>query len=199
MTKSFSFDVDIDLADRDKAIKYLRAIPAGIKRDTGIVKHNTGVYMQDIPYDPQTNIANMDHKDAETHGYLKIDLLNIGIYEDIKYNDDMDRLVNKEPIWELLEEESFTGQLFQIGDYSSLVKYHKPKTVLELAMILAIIRPSKKHLQYKDWTTIKQEVWSKIEDGSYYYKKSHAVSYATAIVVQMNLLEDKMLSEHLMF
>jgi len=32
-----------------------------------------------------------------------------------------------------------------------------------------------------------QEVWVKPTDGSYFFKKSHAVAYAQAIVVQMNL------------
>jgi hypothetical protein len=32
-----------------------------------------------------------------------------------------------------------------------------------------------------------QEVWTKPEEG-YYFKKAHAVSYATACVVHMNLL-----------
>ena len=33
-----------------------------------------------------------------------------------------------------------------------------------------------------------EEVWQKPEDGSYYFKKAHAVSYAVAVVVHMNLL-----------
>jgi hypothetical protein len=44
-------------------------------------------------------------------------------------------------------------------------------------------------LMYKDWQTILKEVWIKPADESYYFKKSHAVAYAQAIVVQMNLLK----------
>ena len=33
-----------------------------------------------------------------------------------------------------------------------------------------------------------KEVWSRPTDGSYFFKKSHAVAYAQAIVVQMNML-----------
>jgi hypothetical protein len=32
------------------------------------------------------------------------------------------------------------------------------------------------------------EVWTKPEDDAYYFKKAHAVSYAMAVVVHMNLL-----------
>jgi hypothetical protein len=41
---------------------------------------------------------------------------------------------------------------------------------------------------YKDWKDILKEVWVKPTDGSYFFKKSHAVAYAQAIVVQMNLI-----------
>ena len=33
-----------------------------------------------------------------------------------------------------------------------------------------------------------KEVWKKPKDGSYFFKKSHAIAYAHAIVVQMNLM-----------
>ena len=38
------------------------------------------------------------------------------------------------------------------------------------------------------WDIILKEVWEKPSDGSYFFKKSHAVAYAHAIVVQLNLL-----------
>jgi len=40
----------------------------------------------------------------------------------------------------------------------------------------------------KDWTTVMTTIWTKPEDGEYYFKKSHAVAYAQAVVVQMNLI-----------
>ena len=33
-----------------------------------------------------------------------------------------------------------------------------------------------------------KEVWVKPTDGSYFFKKSHAIAYAQAVVVQMNLI-----------
>jgi hypothetical protein len=33
-----------------------------------------------------------------------------------------------------------------------------------------------------------KEVWTKPSDGSYYFKKAHAVAYAHAVVVQINLI-----------
>jgi DNA polymerase III alpha subunit len=64
----------------------------------------------------------------------------------------------------------------------------EPKTIEQLAAVLAIIRPAKRHLMHKDWKDIMAEVWVRPTDGSYFFKKSHAVAYAQAIVVQMNLM-----------
>ena len=41
---------------------------------------------------------------------------------------------------------------------------------------------------HKYWKDILNEVWTKPADGSYFFKKSHAIAYAHAIVVQMNLM-----------
>jgi len=64
----------------------------------------------------------------------------------------------------------------------------KPKDIESLAACLAIIRPAKKHLLGKSWTEVLQDVWTKPTTNEYYFKKAHAVAYAMAIVVQMNLI-----------
>jgi hypothetical protein len=64
----------------------------------------------------------------------------------------------------------------------------KPKSVEQLAAILAVIRPAKRHLIGKLWADVLEEVWQKPEKEEYYFKKSHATAYAVAIVVQMNLI-----------
>jgi hypothetical protein len=51
-----------------------------------------------------------------------------------------------------------------------------------------MIRPAKRYLIGKPWTTIMKEVWLKPTTDDYYFKKAHAVAYAMAITVQMNLI-----------
>ena len=63
----------------------------------------------------------------------------------------------------------------------------KPKSVEELAEVLAVIRPAKRHLLNESKEKISKEVWIKPDDGSYYFKKAHAIAYALSIVVQLNL------------
>jgi hypothetical protein len=64
----------------------------------------------------------------------------------------------------------------------------KPQNVEQLAAVLAVIRPAKRHLIGKDWATVMSEVWVKPQGDEYYFKHAHAVAYAAAIVVQMNLI-----------
>lgn len=184
-------DIDIDLFDRSILLEKLPHVAARIDREDEYVKHNTGVYFQDIPYDPITNIASIDHKLAEELGYLKIDLLNNSVYKGVRDEQHLNELAETEPMWELLLEKEIVEKLFHIGNYAELVIRLQPKSISQLAMILAIIRPGKAHLQQSDWKTIEKEVWSKPTDGSYYFKKSHAVAFAMAIVVQMNLMVEK--------
>jgi len=88
-----------------------------------------------------------------------------------------------------LKDPKIVENLFHLNGHFNIVSKLEPQTIEQLAAVLAIIRPAKRTLMYKDWTTILREVWVKPTDGSYFFKKSHAVAYAQAIVVQMNLIK----------
>lgn len=185
-------DVDIDFVDREAILRYIDHIPAAIRRDGQLVKHNTGIYAQAIPYNPLTATANIDHHTAEERGYFKIDMLNVGAYSNIQDEQHLLKLMDIEPVWELLETKDVCDQLFHVNGHHSLLAMLKPRTVEELAMLLAIIRPAKRYLADKvvssGWNSIEPEVWSKPMHGEYYWKKAHAISYAFLVVVQLNLL-----------
>jgi len=87
-----------------------------------------------------------------------------------------------------LEYKDFSDQVFHLNGHNELLQQLKPTSVEQLAATLAIIRPAKRHLVNETWQTIETEVWKKPKDGSYYFKKAHAVSYAMACVVHMNLI-----------
>lgn len=178
-------DIDIDFADRNIILNKIQHRVA--KLDTG-KKHNTGVYVTEIPHNPFNEIATIDHKEADARGYFKLDFLNVSIYKDVRNEAHLEELMNKEPLWELLEHQEFVDQVFHLSGHSELLKKLKPTNVEQLAAALAIIRPAKRHLADETWTTILKEVWTKPTDGAYYFKKAHAVSYAVAVVVHMNLL-----------
>lgn len=178
-------DIDIDFANRDVVLSKIQHRTA--KLDTQ-KKHNTGVYVTEIPHNPVDNLSTIDYKTAEERGYFKLDFLNVSIYKDIKDETHLKELMNKEPLWELLEHQEFVDQVFHLSGHSELLKKLKPTNVEQLAATLAIIRPAKRHLADETWTTILKEVWTKPDDNAYYFKKAHAISYAVAVVVHMNLL-----------
>ena len=91
-------------------------------------------------------------------------------------------------MWELLEHKEVVEQLFHINNHFDIVKQHPPTSLEQLAMILAIIRPGKRHLVGKSWEEIEADVWVKPNDDSYFFKKSHSYGYALAIIVQLNLI-----------
>jgi DNA polymerase III alpha subunit len=67
----------------------------------------------------------------------------------------------------------------------------KPTSIEELAAVLAVIRPAKRYLIGKDWSVVKNEVWQKPAGDEYFFKKSHAHSYAALVVIHMNMLCEK--------
>ena len=182
-------DIDIDFADRDQALKHIKHIPAAIKDTNGTFKkHNTGVYCTPIPYNPVNNLSNIDYKEAEERGYFKLDFLNVSIYKNVRDEEHLKTLMETEPLWDLLEQDDFSNLLFHVNGHGSILRQMKPKSILQLAAVLAMIRPAKRHLIGMDWTTVMTTIWTKPEDGEYYFKKAHAVAYAMAVVVQMNLI-----------
>lgn len=181
-------DIDIDFADRTKALAHFKHVAAGIVDNSTFKKHNTGVYCTSIPYNPLTGISTIDYKQAEERGYFKIDFLNVNVYDKVTDRKHLLELMNAEPLWSLLLEDDFTEKLFHVNGHGSILREMKPQSVEQLAAVLAMIRPAKRYLIGKDWTTIMSEVWTKPENEEYYFKKAHAIAYAHVIVVQMNLI-----------
>ena len=82
-------DIDIDFANRDLILNKVKHIPATLKDGK---KHNTGAYFIDIPVDPMSGQASIDHEIAEDRGYFKVDFLNVNVYNGIK-NEEHDGFV----------------------------------------------------------------------------------------------------------
>lgn len=181
-------DIDIDFSDRTKILEVIKHIPASIITENKIEKHKTGIYCHSIPVNPITNTASLDYKEAEQRGYFKIDFLNVSVYKDIKNEEHLVKLMDTEPLWELLEQDEFTDLLFHLNGHGHILRQLKPKNIEQLAAVLAIIRPAKRNLIGLSWKEILDNVWKKPENDDYYFKKSHAIAYATAVVVQMNLI-----------
>lgn len=179
-------DIDIDFANRDLALSKLKHVTAAISTQK---KHNTGIYCHNIPHNPITGVSTVNYKEAEDRGYFKIDFLNVMIYKDIMNDDHLIHLMGTEPIWELLLQEDFVNLLFHINGHIDILRQMQPTSVEQLAAVLAMIRPAKRYLIGKEWTMVMTEIWDHTNtEAGYAFRKSHAIAYAMAIVVQMNLI-----------
>ena len=193
-------DVDIDFANRDEALQGLLHISASRFEREDLRKHNVGVYFQSIPVDPLTGFASITYEEAEARGYFKLDFLNLHVYKEVRDENHLNELIAREPMWELLDEPAFVETLFQLGGVvegiptSDLLSAYKPKTIMDLSIFLALIRPRKKHLIGMEWEEIKKEIWTPGDSSLYGFKKAHAVCYAHVVVVQMNLFVEQALN-----
>jgi hypothetical protein len=184
-------DIDIDFLDRTQILSVLEHRVAMRRNNSQVLKHNTGIYFQDIPCDPFSNLSTIEYDSADDRGYFKIDLLNVSMYDGVRDEDHLSHLLHTQPLWDLLEHEEVVTQLFHINGHFSLVQKLKPTSIEQLAAVLAIIRPAKRYLADSDWNAIMKEVWVRPEGDLYFFKKSHAIAYAAAIVVQLNLICEK--------
>lgn len=184
----FTSDIDIDFADRGQLLQHIQHISASIISDGHSKKHNTGVYVTDVPVNPITGFSSIDYKTAEERGYVKLDLLNVWVYKWVRDEIHLIELM-KEPDWTLLKDRSYFEQLIHIGNhYDRMMSMLEPiDSIPRMAMFLSVIRPGKKHLIGKSWAEVAKDVWTISEDG-YSFKRSHAVAYANLVVIHMNLL-----------
>jgi hypothetical protein len=185
-----SADIDLDLADRNQLLKLIDVIPARMHMQDEVVRrHNSGVYITDIPYDPVNDCAAIDYETAERLGYFKIDLLNMSVYTLIQDRAHYEQMLASEPPWERLWTDSeWAKQLAHIGNYTKLLKTMKPDSIPRMAAFIAIIRPGKAHLQNLSWEQVFASVWDGDASRGFVFKKSHAISYAVLVALHMNLL-----------
>lgn len=187
-----SADIDIDLADRDKLLSLIQVTPARQINNDQIRRHNSGVYVTDIPWDPVNACAAIDYETAERLGYFKIDLLNMSVYQLIKSPEHYEQMLATTPTWSRLWTDSeWASQLVHIGNYTKLLNDMRPDTIPRMAAFISIIRPGKAHLQNQSWDKVFESVWDGDDSRGFVFKKSHAISYAALVALHMNLLNQK--------
>ena len=186
----FSADIDIDFADRDHVLKLIQHIPASMKTENEWTKHNTGVYVNPIPKHPFLGFSSIDYQFAEDLGYVKLDLLNVHVYSLVRDEAHLNSLLSTEPNWSKLNDADFVQKIIHINNHNALIdQMPEPiDSITRMAMFLSIIRPAKRHLVGLPWKQVAATVWERPTNNSYFFKKSHAISYAHLVAVHMNLI-----------
>ena len=186
----FNADIDIDLADRNQVIELLQCTPARQIVNGEVRRHNTGVYVTDIPYDPINHCASIDYHEAEQRGYIKLDLLNMSVYQLIQNPQHYQAMLDCEPPWtRLWNDPEWAQQLVHVGNYTDLLASMQPDSIPRMAAFIAVIRPGKAHLQNQPWSDVFASVWDGDDSRGYVFKKSHSIGYAKLVALHMNLLD----------
>jgi len=184
-------DIDIDISPKFAPLKLFNNVVQASKVEKDeLTKHPVGYYFQNIPVDPITGLSSIPYDEAEELGYFKIDFLNNTALNLFESKQQMNDLLDKDPDWSLLLEESNVNKLFHLSGHFDIVYAIKPKSVLEIADVIAFIRPHKyklldKYLKNKKAT--RKELYTVREKS--HMKKSHAVAYALIVVLQLHLIE----------
>ena len=182
-------DIDIDLADRAQLLALIPHVAACQTQDDQRRRHNSGIYVTDIPRDPINDCAALDYQRAEQRGYFKIDLLNMSVYQLVRDQQHYDQMLALEPPWSRLwQDPDWAKALVHVGNYTDLLAVMRPDSIPRMAAFISVIRPGKAHLQGQPWDQVFASVWDGDSSRGYVFKKSHAVSYAALVALHMNLI-----------
>lgn len=184
-------DVDIDTASSFEPGDIFPDVILASRVEKGIFKkHPCGVYFQNIPKDKITGMSAIPYKEAEELGFMKLDFLHLGIYDNFKSRKEIEVLVNVEPDWELLNQKEVVENLFQLSNHWNVVDRIKPRDVNSVADTLSIIRPGKRILldRYIAGQVTREELYRQDNSG-YTFKRSHAIGYAHVIKLQLHLIK----------
>lgn len=187
--KTRLFDIDIDVNSGTKKTKYgVRAMV--YNKDTEkILPHPSGVHITDIPVDGMTGNAAIDHELSDELGFLKVDLLTNASYDVFATKDEVVRMSQMEPDWDWFLDENIVKTLPHIANHFDVVEKVTPRSIDDLADILALIRPGKRHLldnYVKNKEAVRRELYRRSSNKKAYFKKSHSYSYALMIVTVLN-------------
>jgi hypothetical protein len=186
-----SADIDIDLPDRAAVLQLIPHTAARQLVQGQVRRHNSGVYVTEIPRDPINDCAAIDYETAEQRGYFKIDFLNMNVYKLVQDPEHYEQMLSQEPDWSRLWTDSaWASQLVHVGNYVDLLKTMQPDSIPRMAAFISIIRPGKAHLQNKPWEQVFASVWDGDASQGFVFKKAHALGYAMLVKLHMNLLQD---------
>lgn len=163
---------------------------ASMVEDGELKKHLVGVYLQDIPKDQFTKLAAIPYKLTDDYGFKKIDFLHLNLLDAFESKDEVLAFMKKEPNWDRLQDRDFVERLFHLSKQFDVVYKVKPKSIMDIADVLALIRPGKMLLldkYLKNPKMCRGELYTKRLSSD--LRKAHAVAYAHNVVIHMNLIE----------
>lgn len=203
-------DLDLDIPSKQSDNIRNGVVRGSVLNDRGELQpHPAGVYFyKSIPsFD---GIAVLDYKSMEAKEYQKIDVLNNTYLDDItpKELDQYIQLIENDDInWQELWEYE---EPYQLSKYPGILREFKVQSVMDIAIVLAVIRPgslqnyekmkayihtdklldkksdeAKKILSETYGIPVFDEQFKKLgkDDGKYRYKKPHSIGYSYVLLI----------------
>jgi len=183
-------DIDIDTPTSFNPMNIFPWVRASMVKDGQLYPHPCGVHPQNIPVDQVTKLCAIPYQSAEQLGFFKIDFLHLSVYDNFKSREEIEQLLEIEPDWQLLVDPKHQKKLFQLSNHGEVLDSIRPKSIEELADVLALIRPGKKQFikLYKTQREATRRILYSKDETGYSFKKSHAIAYAMVIVLQLHLI-----------
>ena len=203
-------DLDLDIPAKESDIIREGLLRATVLNERGEYQpHPAGVYFyNNIPsYD---GFSVLDYKTMEDNHFQKIDILNNSYLDDISSDElaEYIQIIEDEDIdWDKLWE--YTSA-YQLGKYPGILREFKVSSIIDVAIILALIRPGSvsnydkmKSFIHTDKILAKkndrvQKILKEtygipvfdeqfkelgLDDGKYRYKKPHSIGYAYVLLI----------------
>lgn len=203
-------DLDLDIPSIESLRIRERLPKASIKNQKGDLQpHASGVYFyKNLPTFEGMSV--IDYKQMEQADFQKIDILNNTFLDDItveSFSEFIEKINSEDIDWKSLWDYE---NPYQLSNYPAILREFKVSSVLDVAIVLAIIRPGaiqqydklKKNIHtdallknktnefydlLKDTYGIPvfDDQFKKMgfDDGKYRYKKPHAIGYAYVLLV----------------
>jgi hypothetical protein len=203
-------DLDLDIPSMQSDNIRNGLVKASVLNDRGEFQpHPAGVYFyKTIPsYD---GMAVLDYKNMEEKEYQKIDILN-NTYLDAISSEELNEfveIIDKDEIdWKLLWE---YDEPYQLSKYPGILREFKVSSIMDIAIIMALIRPgavqnyekmksyihtdkllntktdeSREILKETYGIPVFSEQFKQLgkDDGKYRYKKPHSLGYSYVLLI----------------
>ena len=182
------FDIDIDVQSGVDKSQFGTRASIYNQETEKFLPHPSGIYLDEVPVDPETNRCAIPYDDPLLEDLDKIDILTNTSYDIFKSKQELLECLEREPDWNLLLDQKVLSKLPHIGKHFDLVSKIKPSSIQELADTLALIRPGKIGMladYLKNPKLVRLNLYRKPKYGAY-FKKSHAISYAMMIKAILN-------------
>ena len=196
-------DVDLDVKDRERAASLFgeAVVSTQLTDKNTLVKHKTGVHFQKIPQDPTTGMAVFPYDIAEEMGYHKVDIIPNHVYDMVGSEEELQCLLDEPVNWDWFTDERFYDntdtryRMTHLSGSDHIYRRYPPKSMEDVAILLAVIRPRKRYLIGEPWEKIKKLIWKKIPEENpdndprkYFFKKSHSFAFAMLVVLHAKII-----------